>query len=111
MDEAARRARGGVGLGLGAYLIWGFLPLFFKALEHVMPLEIVAQRVAWSVLLLAALIVGAAMLMRVETSSTLLGYPSVAIICFLAAAGGGFALVVSIIRSDRKVANRHKKHR
>ncbi len=60
-------------------------------------------------LVLAALIVGAAMLMRIETSSTLLGYPAVAIISFLAAAGGGFALVVSIIRSDRRAASQKRK--
>ena len=54
-------------------------------------------------LILAALIVGAAMLMRVETSSTLLGYPSVAIVCFLAAAAAGTALLISILRSDRRV--------
>jgi len=60
-------------------------------------------------MVLAALIIGAAMLMRVETSSTLLGYSSVAIVCFLAAAGGGLALVVSIVRSDRRVTARHKK--
>jgi ubiquinone biosynthesis protein len=53
-------------------------------------------------LILAALIVGAAMLMRVETSSTLLGYPAVAIVCFLAAAAAGTALLVSIVRSDRR---------
>ncbi|MGI8808453.1 MAG: AarF/UbiB family protein, partial [Acidimicrobiales bacterium] len=60
-------------------------------------------------LVLAALIIGAAMLMRVETSSTLLGYPTVAIVCFLAAVGGGLALLVSIVRSDRRVTARHKK--
>ena len=59
-------------------------------------------------LVLAALIVGAAMLMRIETSSTLLGYPAVAIVCFLAAASGGFALVVSILRSDRRNQRRKK---
>ena len=53
-------------------------------------------------LVLAALIIGAAMLMRIETSSTLLGYPAVAIVCFLAAAGGGLALLVSILRSDHR---------
>ena len=37
-------------------------------------------------LLLAALIVGAAMLSRIETSSELFGYPSLAIVCFLVAA-------------------------
>ena len=53
-------------------------------------------------LVLAALIVGAAMLMRVETSSTLFGYPAIAIVCFLLAAGGAFALLVSILVSDRR---------
>jgi ubiquinone biosynthesis protein len=53
-------------------------------------------------MLLASLVLGAAMLMRVETDSTLLGYPAVAIICFLAAAGGGIALMASILHSDRR---------
>ena len=39
-------------------------------------------------LILAALIVGAALLMRVETTFRILGYPGLAILCFLAAAGG-----------------------
>ena len=56
MDEAARRARTGVGFGLGAYLIWGFLPLYFKAIEEVLPTETVAQRVLWSLLFMGALI-------------------------------------------------------
>jgi len=54
-------------------------------------------------LVLAALIIGAAMLVQVETSSKLFGYPALAILCFLAAAACGFALVMSIVRSDRKV--------
>jgi predicted unusual protein kinase regulating ubiquinone biosynthesis (AarF/ABC1/UbiB family) len=51
-------------------------------------------------LILAALIVGAAMLMQVETSFRILGYPGLAMLCFIAAAGGGLTLVVSIVRSD-----------
>jgi ubiquinone biosynthesis protein len=54
-------------------------------------------------LVLAALIVGAAMLVQVETSAKLFGYPTLAIVCFLGAAACGFALLVSILRSDRKV--------
>jgi len=54
-------------------------------------------------LVLAALIVGAAMLVQVETSSKLFGYPALAILCFLAAAACGFALMLSIVRTDRKV--------
>ena len=64
-----------------------------------------AQRVANRVttgLVLAALIVGAAMMMRVETTYEILGYPAVAIVCFLAAALGAFALLVTILVSDRR---------
>ncbi|WP_433530931.1 EamA family transporter RarD [Micromonospora sp. CA-263727] len=45
--------------GFGAYLLWGFFPLYFKLLRPAGPLEILAHRVVWSVafvaLLLAAL--------------------------------------------------------
>ena len=54
-------------------------------------------------LVLAALIIGAAMLVQVETSAKLFGYPTLAILCFLLAAGCGFALMLSIVRSDKKV--------
>ena len=59
----------------------------------------IANRIALG-LLLAALIVGAALLMRVETAATLFGYPALAMACFLAAAGGGAWLAVHIVRSD-----------
>jgi chloramphenicol-sensitive protein RarD len=47
--------RAGLAYGLAAYLAWGFLPLYFRALHDVPPLEILAHRIAWSVLLLAGL--------------------------------------------------------
>ena len=47
--------RGGLALGLGAYLLWGILPLYFKAVDHVDALEIVAHRIVWSLFFLAAL--------------------------------------------------------
>lgn len=51
-------------------------------------------------LVLAALIIGAAMLMRVPSTFTIWGYPGLAILCFLAAAGCGFVLVAEILFSD-----------
>jgi hypothetical protein len=57
-------------------------------------------------LILAALIVSAAMLMRVETSFRILGYPGMAILFFLAAAGGGVALMLTILLSDRRGAKK-----
>jgi predicted unusual protein kinase regulating ubiquinone biosynthesis (AarF/ABC1/UbiB family) len=64
-----------------------------------------AQKIANRItvgLILAALIVGAALLMRVETDFRVFGYPGLAILCFLAAAGGGVALMVDILVQDRK---------
>jgi len=65
----------------------------------------VANRIAVG-LVLAALIVGAALLMQVPTSFRLLGYPGLAILCFLAAGAGGVALVGSIVLSDHRSRRR-----
>jgi len=51
-------------------------------------------------LVIAALIVGAAMLMQIDTRSKLFGYPSVAIVCFLAAALAGVWLVLNSVMHD-----------
>jgi ubiquinone biosynthesis protein len=53
-------------------------------------------------LLLAALIVGAALMMRVQSSFTILGYPGIAIIFFLLAAVGALVLVFNIMFFDEK---------
>jgi ubiquinone biosynthesis protein len=60
-------------------------------------------------LILAALIIGAALLMQVQTSFMILGYPGLAMLCFLAAAGGGFWLVVSIALKDHKSKRRQRR--
>ncbi|MDX1658607.1 MAG: AarF/UbiB family protein [Nitriliruptorales bacterium] len=52
-------------------------------------------------LIVAALIVGTAMLMRVQTQAQLFGYPAVAIIFFLVAAGIGLSLIVAILLDDK----------
>jgi hypothetical protein len=53
-------------------------------------------------LLLAALIVGAALMARVETQFNILGYPAIAIIFFLLAAVGALVLVFNILFVDEK---------
>ena len=43
---------------LAAYLMWGFLPLFMKAVAHISPVEVIAHRVIWSLpIALAVLLV------------------------------------------------------
>ena len=71
-------------------------------------LQKVANRIT-SGLVLAALIIGAALLMRVETSFRVLGYPGIAILCFLAAAAGGVWLLVNIYMQDRETQKRTQK--
>lgn len=39
---------GGFFFALSAYFLWGFLPLYLRALDQVPPAEIVAHRVLWS---------------------------------------------------------------
>lgn len=34
---------------LSAYLLWGFLPLYMKALAHISPAEVIAHRILWSI--------------------------------------------------------------
>lgn len=50
---AAALHRSGLWAGLGAYAMWGLLPIYFKFLHQVSPFEIVAHRVIWSVIFLA----------------------------------------------------------
>ena len=35
--------------GLAAYFIWGSLPLYIRMMRHVLPQELLAHRVIWSV--------------------------------------------------------------
>ncbi|WP_395740896.1 ABC1 kinase family protein [Prosthecobacter sp.] len=63
-------------------------------------LQKIANRITLG-LILASLIVGAALLMRVETSFRIFGYPGVAMLFFFLAAGGGLTLAWQIVRSDR----------
>ncbi len=39
----------GFGFAVSAYLFWGILPVYMKALAHMPPSEVVAHRVLWSV--------------------------------------------------------------
>lgn len=61
----------------------------------------VANRISLA-LILASLVIGAALMMRVPTAFTIYGYPAIAIVCFLLAAIGGFTLAVQIAFYDQK---------
>lgn len=47
----------GLGFALGAYILWGFLPLYLKAVSHIPAAEVVAHRIIWAVPIAAALLI------------------------------------------------------
>jgi predicted unusual protein kinase regulating ubiquinone biosynthesis (AarF/ABC1/UbiB family) len=60
-------------------------------------------------LVIAALVIGAAMLMQVPTRTTLFGYPALAIVCFGVAATFGVILLANIWLTDRRAADARSK--
>lgn len=56
MTPATHPARGGVLLAVGAYTIWGLLPLYLRLLRDVPALQVLAHRVLWSVAILAVIV-------------------------------------------------------
>ncbi len=48
-SEAAANARRGVFAGLIAYVSWGVFPVYFKLIETVSPIEVLAHRIIWAV--------------------------------------------------------------
>jgi ubiquinone biosynthesis protein len=62
-------------------------------------LQKIANRIALG-LVLAALIVGAALMMQVQTPFRIFGYPGLAMLLFLLAAACGFALVLTVFFND-----------
>lgn len=64
----------------------------------------IANRITAGIVL-AALIIGASLMMRVPTSFQLFGYPGLAMFCFILAAGGGIWLLIMIFLHDQ---NNHR---
>ncbi|HQX00931.1 MAG TPA: EamA family transporter RarD [Anaerolineales bacterium] len=47
----------GILYGIGAYLAWGFFPIYWKFLHHVPAIQLIGHRIIWSCLLLLVVIV------------------------------------------------------
>jgi chloramphenicol-sensitive protein RarD len=54
--HTSSHSRTGFALGLAAYALWGVLPVYFKLIEVLPAVDIVAHRVVWSIPFLAVLI-------------------------------------------------------
>jgi chloramphenicol-sensitive protein RarD len=64
MTPTPTRPNRGLILGIGAYGLWGVLPLYLKLLTDVPAVQVLAHRVIWSLVLLAVIVV---VLRRVRT--------------------------------------------
>ena len=56
MNETTASARSGLPAALGAYLIWGVLPLYLILVKAVPPVEFVAWRIVWTLPLSANMV-------------------------------------------------------
>jgi len=54
--SAQDNRRAGLTAGLAAYVLWGFLPLLFKQVEHVGSVSVVAERTFWSLLIVGVIV-------------------------------------------------------
>jgi hypothetical protein len=70
-------------------------------------LQKIANRITTG-LIIAALLVAAAMMMRIETKVTLFGYPALALVMFLLAAALGIGVVLSALLRDRRARPREE---
>ena len=55
-DVVMQTEKSGVLWAIGAYLIWGILPIYWKSLEHVTSAEILVSRVVWAFILTLLLV-------------------------------------------------------
>jgi len=46
----------GILYGIGAYVLWGFFPIYWKLLHHVPAIQLIGHRIIWSFLLLIVVI-------------------------------------------------------
>ena len=49
VESDEERARNGLIAALGAYLLWGIFPVYFKFVQDIPPLEVLAHRIVWAV--------------------------------------------------------------
>ena len=51
-----RQTQQGILAGVGTYIVWGLVPIFFKQIDTIPASEVIAHRVVWSMVLMALLL-------------------------------------------------------
>ena len=93
---ATANPRRGYILGLTAYIIWGLFPLYFKAIQAVPALEIIAHRAIWSALF------GALLLALSDYCAQRLFMPYQLPVGVVTVSLGGIYLIGLLIQESRK---------
>jgi chloramphenicol-sensitive protein RarD len=102
-ERSAGAHRGGLGLGLLAYALWGVLPLYFKVVEVLPATILVAHRILWSLPFLALLVLLSRAWPQVRAAPARRG--TVAILFATALLiGANWLLYVYAVTSDRILA-------
>src|SRR5882757_523386 len=100
----AHGSKQGFLLGLGAYALWGVLPIYFKAIARISPFDIVAHRVAWSLPFLALLILVSKGWTKVRAAAT--RPRTLGVLCITALLiGGNWLLYVYAVTSGHILAS------
>lgn len=55
-DSPAFPNQTGIGYAVAAFLLWGILPVYWKALKNALPLEILAHRIIWAFVFMAVIV-------------------------------------------------------
>src|SRR5476649_800324 len=50
------RKTAGVIYAIAAYIVWGILPIYWKLLDNVFPMEVLAHRIVWSLVFMCIVI-------------------------------------------------------
>ncbi len=56
MSRSSLKVSSGLASAIGCYVLWGFLPIYWKLIDHVPALEILAHRIVWCFLFLLVLL-------------------------------------------------------
>jgi chloramphenicol-sensitive protein RarD len=70
--SSTRNSENGLGAGIVAYVLWGFLPLLFELLDGIPPPTVVADRTIWSLVLVAIVLAAVG---RMAEARAVLGDP------------------------------------
>lgn len=91
---------GGLLYGIGAYGSWGLFPAFFPLLKPAGPLEVLAHRIVWTLVLMAGVVVGMRKLSELRSIS---GRTWVLLLCASALVSGNWVIFIYAVNNGHVV--------